>query len=450
MATRGSAVLSIGLNTSAFTAGARVVLNMQKTLAAGFASVARTAAGVATGIGMTRFVSQLSRSVTEVTELAREFDNIKAASGVIASQVQAMRFSREQRVSFSTAQDLLGDSGKVWDKYAGAIRDASVRWAAASERAQAAWAAIIGEIAPVFSRIMEDFRKVDLIGMAQKFGRIVADSLKFAYELFSNNALLQQFGENLKTIILDGAANGFAAFTNAAVTLVKNMWTNGLNSALGNMFSSFVKFADLSALYLKNMWLGVINSLEEKWNRLLLTLNGFASNLGFGNSDAMWKGHGERQAGTDRTSRGLGYEREFLKAQMSMSLQGVQDALTRFSAEILKASGNTPQAFKSIGEMFSKAVSRFDTFTGSKGFDIENRSVGQTFAATSLAAIGGGGYTGPTSLQTMADNSRRQTDLQTKINDQLTVMVQMAAASVNPLAAAVNGGRSIQITNFQR
>lgn len=437
-----------GLNITPFAVGGRFILRMQKDIAAGFMGIAKMAAGVATGIGMARFTAQVTKAVGEVSDMAREFDNIRASSGIIASQVQAMRFSRDQRVGFGTAQDLLGDTGEVWNQYAGAIRDASVRWAAASERAKAAWAAVIGELAPVFSKVLDEFNKADIVGQAKKFGQWLGDGAKVVYQLFSDGDFLKNFGENLKTIIIDYAVSGLMAVGKFGTEVLKYVWETSFSQATAGIYSEFTAIADKMGEYMGVVWDSVLNNVEKQWNDILLQINLWANRLGFGDRAKVMQGYSERVQENEAKRKSIDDSVARLGQDMQKNMKGVLEAMKKAAVEISASMGRSPVAINGIVERARKAIGDFNKQTSARSFDIENRTIGQSFASSSLAAIGGGGMVGPTSLQTMAENTRRQVTLLEAANQKLQNLVTILGGTSSNMVPAE--AFPVPITNFNR
>lgn len=442
MAKTGSAVATFGLNVSGFATGAKFIINTQRQIVKGFSSIISTAAGVASGLGIARLASTLAGSLSDVVDMAREFDNIKAASGVIASDLQAIRFSSNQRVSMQTAKDLLGNSGQVWDRYAGAIRDASVRWAAASERARAAWAAIIGELSPVFSKILDDFAKFDLVGTAVRFANIIGDGAKMVYQLLSDGELFSTIGTHFKAIIA-GAIDGLAELGKAGAQIVELLWNSGFSNALRTMWQGWVGFSDSAAEYLRSAMFSTATDVKEMLNDALALGNTFASNLGLGNRTSTAAAIAKREADI-AAQRKIGQQyapKDFsVTTDFGKQLKGIIDDIGKH--------GFDTKPFDALTGTLSKALDKFNASTvNNPKFDIENRSIGQSYAASSQAGVGGGGPVGSTSVQTMADSLRRQTTIQERMDQKLGRLIEIQGEKFR-YASPVDSIAGVSITNF--
>lgn len=444
MSKKGSAVATFGLNVSGFAQSAKLIINTQRQIAGGFAQIIRTATGVASGIGIARMASMLAGSVSDVVDMAREFDNIKAASGVIASDLQAIRFSSNQRVGFQTARELLGDSGKVWDKYADSIRDASVRWSATSERAQAAWASIIGELSPAFSKILDDFSKFDLIGTAVEFGEKLGNGVKIVYQLLTDGQLLSTLGTHMKSLIAAGV-EGLVALGKTGVRVVKLMWESGFGQALNSMWTSWVNFADEAADRFSDALFDTFTDYKEMWNGVLDTGNDIALAVGLGDSKKVAAAKKRRDAEIDDRRRTAAApwsdsNNGVLNGQFADAMKGMLDELKNNSI------GTAP--FDDMLSTLNQALEKFNAATvNNPKFDIENRSIGQHYASSSMAGVGGGGPIGVTSMQTMASSLNRQVTIQERIDQKLGIMLELREEKYK-FATPVNQIGGVAITNF--
>lgn len=445
MAKKGSAVAQFGINVSAFAAGGKFMKRELSNIAAGFKNVATVAAGVAGGLGLSNLTSKLTQALGTVVDMAVEFDNIKAASGVTASLVQKMRFSAQNRVSFGTASSLLGDTGSVWDKYAGAIRDASVRWAAASERARAAWAAVIGELAPVFSKILDDFQKFDLVGTAKQFAEVIGNGAKIVYQLLTDGELYSTIAKHFKSII-GSAIQWLGDFGEAGTKVLELMWTNSISIAFNKLWTSWKDFSTRMADYLSLAFLGAVNKMKEKLDELLSGLNTFALGLGLGDAQKVQASEAERRKQRAAERYGIEAQRNSLEAQYGS--KSFSQELVKIFRD-LKANGKGSPEFAKLTKDISSALDKFNVATSTKKFDIENRSIGQNYAASSMAAIGGGGYVGVTSAQTMADNIRRQTSIQERMDTKLGAILEaLTNKAIQTLPQSIFGSTPVAISNF--
>lgn len=485
MATKkGSAVAKFGINISAFAAGGKFILRMQRDIGAGFRSIAQTAAGVATGIGLSRMTAQLSVALRDISQMAVEFDNIKAASGITASAVQKMRFSTKQRVGFGTASELLGDSGKMWDKYAGVIRDASVLWAAASERAKAAWAAVVGQIAPVFIKIMEDIRTsgASLVKMAEAFGSRLAKGATVVYNVLTSGKIMevikagfdyaQKATRNIATWLVEGVAKTLPSAFMAVVRIfgrqLENVFVNVPKILGGGLLIAAAEFIDKGIPKIAEAFKVMLRSLADG---LLQAAKGFIEvvsnpfkyinsenilNLSMKVKTAMETAFNSvsttdnmRHTGRGMVNSGMeGIQQNFIAT--GKDLVAVMKKFVSVEMKDVAGAEKARSAMNDLVRLLSDN-GRLSKLTGVR--DIENRSIGQSYAVSSMAAIGGGGYVGPTSMQTMADNIRRQTSIQqsmdAKLGGILQALTSNAAVRVNPFAL-LSGGPPITITNLPR
>lgn len=447
MAKKGSAVAQFGINVSAFAAGGKFIKRELTAIAGGFKTVATVAAGVAGGLGLSKLTSKLSQALGVITDMSVEFDNIKAASGVTASAVQKMRFAAKNRVSFGTASDLLGDSGRVWDKYAGAIRDASVRWAAASERARAAWAAVIGELAPVFSKVLDDFQKFDLIGTAKKFAESLGNGVKIVYQLLTDGELYSTITSNL------GAA--FNASMKTLIELIavggkalEDIWKKSFGVASVQIYAEFVNLANKVGSYFTFVFENLVTSIKEQFNNLLASLNSFALNF-LGDPTKVAIAQAKREQDIMNRRKNTAAVFSATNTSVGFDMRPLTKEIDRITKNIAGSQG-LGALFSKIGNSLKEKLETFNDSTSTKKFDIENRSIGQSYATSSMAAIGGGGYVGVTSAQTMSDNIRRQTTIQERMDTKLGAILEAltGGARMKTSFSTPFGSVPVTISNF--
>jgi len=384
--------------------------------------------------------------------------------------------------------------GQVWEKYAGAIRDAAVRYEAASQKAKAAWAAIIGQLAPAFSAIMDKTSGLPLIQAAEKFGRVLSDAFKAAVGIIQNGDILatlsaageyflaqmtnatdyvlRLLGDNLP-VIFSAAVELFGLTLSnvfvASTQIFAGLWLQAVGMVAGYLLEVAASFGESLlatweampaviqsvANFLQNLFVEAFVSLHVFFRDGLIDgIKNIAAFLlselraAFDGAVSYLKG---LLAGVDLSPEGLkktgGKMTTDGVAKLGENTGAAAAAIKGLIGNIklprgLDIGGKAGDALAKIKDILAKGLSGF----GSKSpGDIENTTIGQRYAVSSLAAIGGGGNVGPTSSQTLlVDHARRQTDLQMAMLQELRVANGRAGGS----AGANIGNNETLITNF--
>lgn len=437
MAKKGTAQGTLSLDYSAWERGAKAVMRIEAQLSKSLSSLS-VAGGNLLSTGITKFASALSGVLPDVTRMATEFDNAYSAAGMLASQLQTMKFSSANNVSMKTAQGLLGDSGKVWDQYAGTIRDASVRWAAASERAYAAWAAVIGKLAPVFSTIMDDIQGGGsyLIAAAEKFGGWIADSAMLLYDIFTSGRTWEAAKLTFEYMVAQGK-NLVIALVEAfgkTIPALASLWLTNLGATLKNLFINIPKILGGGLLLAATEFIEI--GIPPIWE----AFKALAENVGTALTNAA-KAFVEM---VKNPFEYLDFDKigEKIKSAVASGWNAIpksrEEARTTGRNLMLSGMEGISNNGKAIAEKFWEAVKTFSSAVkindvagaqklagelsrlaqevsrgsgASRAVNLENTTIAQPYKASSLAAVGGGGGVGPTSMMTLADYARQQVSL---------------------------------------
>jgi len=447
MAKKGSAQATIGLDYSAFEAGAKAVMKISQQMGSFLRDTLAVAAGNVLASAFTRgagaitsFFSAIRDNLSHIFDTGEELANLAHATGMATGAYLQFTTAASKNISMSEAANLLGRNAEIMQRDAGLFRDISLKLFGVGERIKGFWLGVADKIAPVINPLLDRLLALDLSKWGESFATPIANAIAIVSQLALDGQLWSTMGELAA-----------AAFTYASEILGKTIalysaegfWT-GLKAlwegikALGayllevfqNAFSSVSKTFAVMMLQTTNTVANIIDaivvSLGDALNSLVKynTLGMVDTRAGIMDRNDLAKNMKEREAAMQNLLNGFG-ESENQKPEMPKA-GSLLDALKE---AIATTSFGSPELFEKLQaalEKFQKGSSNSPGFT--------NTTATQNFGVSSLAAVGGGGGVG---LVSLTDYAAKQTNLQEEIRDGVKQMVFYAQNRGNSTAPPV-------------
>ncbi len=187
MGKKGSATAKIGLDYSAFEAGAKAVEKAVNNLNATVKTIA-TVTGAAYLFGKAidganSFRNSIKDNIVATLQWGEELANLAHGTGAFAGQLYTLQFAFEKGISNATAMRLLGNEAKLLNENAGVFRDASIKLAVVGERANGFWLGVTSKVAPLLDRIFDKITAMDFSAWGEriaepfaKIGNVLVDA----------------------------------------------------------------------------------------------------------------------------------------------------------------------------------------------------------------------------------------------------------------------------------
>lgn len=317
------------------------------------------------------------------------------------------------------AASLLGEQAALMEKNANLFDRASDLLGRAGDKVQGFFVGIADQVIPVILPLLERFDKLDLASQGVRFGEAIATGLRVLIGAFQQDTIGQ--------LVANGLQKAGAEFINAIV----RGWVGILDGVYGGLVAAATTFRDVVA--------GGLVGAAQGFGAVLLEV--IASAL------EMVPGLG----GAAETVRGVALD---LGDKAVSSMQFVGERLAAFPADIQDAFGNAmadaaefnlfdtadldaqrkaiiDAALAAVPAVGQAAADLLKPATPA-GFNLPEageESAQATGAVTggvsSLAAIGGGGGVGAIAgVESLVDQSRRQTSLLSDVRDGITEVAE--------------------------
>lgn len=427
MAKKGSASATIGLDYSAFESGSKAVMKCCEQMGSFIKNTLAVAAGnilsaaFAKGANaLSSFFSAMKDNLVNIFTAGEQMANLAHATGMAAGQYMQFVTAAEKGVTFSEAGKLLGKNADIMTRDAGMFRDISLKLYAVGERIQGFWLGVADKIAPVINPLLDRLVALDLSGWGQAFAEPIANAVKIIYQLAADGKLWQTMGEFAA-----------AAFTYAAEVLGKliGVYSNaGFSEAMSKMWASIKEFGGF--LY-ETLLSSVSRVLEYFSLGLIMAANKVASIMdkaavffGLMDQEQADSNQEQRTGAEEGVAKGIASDTTLPETRSVPIGQQLADALKDVKF-------GTPELITTLTD----ALSKFD-LTTSKGSDkYSNQSAVQNFGVSSMAAVGGGGGVGMTSL---ADHAAKQSDYQRDLRDDVRELKAALTGRSEPAKPTTN------------
>jgi hypothetical protein len=434
MAKKGSASATIGLDYSAFEAGAKAVMKISEqmgsfirdTLAVAAGNILASAFTRGTG-AVTSFFAALKDNLDAIFSTGEELANLAHATGMATGEYLKFKTAAEKNITMSEAAKLLGNNAAIMEKDAGIFRDISLKLFGVGERIQGFWLGVADKIAPVINPLLDRLLSLDLSSWGQAFATPIANAVAIIAQLAMDGTLWQTMG--------DLAA---AAFTYAAEILgkvlkiftvkgfmegVAMLWDaiKALGAYMADVFSRvFNKLTKEFAYYLLSAANACANVIDQITVVLGDTLNKLIKYNTLGMVDTRAGVMDQKDAERNKMER-----EAYLQAMLKV-FQGDQPGKPATPApagglveQIMEAISSTQFGTPELMDRIAKALEKFQTQTSPGSDKNSNTAATQNFGVSSLAAVGGGGGVGFVSL---TEHAAQQTSIQTDILETLKSM----------------------------
>jgi hypothetical protein len=438
MAKKGSALATIGLDYSAFEAGAKAVMKLSEQMGTFLRDTLAVAAGNVIASAFTKgagaivsFFTAMKNNLANIFTTGEELANLAHATGMATGAYLQFKTATEKNISMSEAANLLGRNAEIMEKDASLFRDISLKLFGVGERIQGFWLGVADKIAPVINPLLDRLLALDLSQWGQDFAAPIADAVAIIAQLAMDGQLWQTMGELAA-----------AAFTYAA-------------EVFGKVLELFTYEGFMAGLAL--IWVGIkqlgtylYEVLQDAFSRLVVffasqiftvlnTCAAIVDNITVMIGDALNKIIKYETFGAVDTRAGIMDSDEQDRRAQERAKQA-QDALDSIPAskpngDPTKPRGSILDELKNIlastsfgsPELLDKlqnALEKFEKNSVAGASKNSNTAASQNFGVSSLAAVGGGGGVGFVSL---TEHAAQQTSLQREINDNVKQMVFYAA-----------------------
>lgn len=439
MAKKGSAQATIGLDYSAFEAGAKAVMKIAAQMGSFLRDTLAVAAGNILANAFSRGASAISSffatmrdRLSDIFATGESMANLAHATGMATGEYMKFSLAASKGISMSEAAALLGKNADIMQKDAGIFRDVSLKLYAVGERIQGFWLGVADKIAPVLMPLLDRLMSLDLTSWGQAFAEPIANAVGIIYQLAVDGQLWQTMGELaaaafryageiLGKVIAVFSSYGFTEGLAALWDGIKSVGAylyQVLQNALSGVTKAFAVGMLQASNTVANIIDGIVVSLGDALNALVKyhTLGAVDTRAGLMDKNDLAENMKERDAAMQNLLNSFG--------ESENGAPTPTEKPGSLLEEIQKAINSTTFGSPELLDKIQAALDKFQKGTVPNSPTSSNNSFLQNFGVSSLAAVGGGGGVAKVSLM---DHAAKQTDIQDEIKENVKQLVYYAS-----------------------